>query len=402
MKSLLRALTDALDKRQPFLTDKIGLLSEVPEVQNIQRSINQLIDDTVEKSQKERDTSQLIKTTLGSIQEAVFIVDDENRVILTNVVAQNLFASNEVDLVGRHFEGIIHSSQLMEYISEVREKGMLPAVEMAVVIKEKHFCFQVSAATLENFEKDKGHLTLLALYDITRLKRLEEIRREFVANVSHELRTPISIIKGFMDTLVEDHAKIEVKMRSQFLERIRKNVIRLHLLVEDLLTLSRIESQPQSFINRETCSLNQLFTDIHDNYNTLYGAEGPKIELNLDVSDDQVVVDPLWITQVAENLLDNIRRYAKGATQIIIETRSEGKWIHCKVEDNGCGIPEKSLPSIFERFYRVEKDRSRESGGTGLGLSIVKHIIQQHGGDVFAKSIEGEGTQICFSLPKEN
>ena len=226
------------------------------------------------------------------------------------------------------------------------------------------------------------------------------MRREFVANVSHELRTPLTIIKGFAETLIDDAGTLESDSRDRFTKKILNNADRLHVLVEDLLTISRLESKPEQ-IEPLAQPLKPLFEEVAENYRTRIDPATQAIELLVDDGVGIVFFDRYRIHQVLDNFIENAFRYAPDFKRIVLEAKldSERKEVVCAVVDDGPGIPEKDLPHLFERFYRVDKGRSRERGGTGLGLSIVKHIIQLHGGGVSAESRLGEGTRMCFTLP---
>jgi signal transduction histidine kinase len=248
--------------------------------------------------------------------------------------------------------------------------------------------------------KGEGDLsTLLVMHDITKLKELEVMRREFVANVSHELRTPLTIIKGFAETLVDDET-IKPQPRLRFLEKILNNAERLHVLVEDLLTISRLESRPEQIEPFEQ-SLEALFDEVADNYRSRLESEKQSIRVSVDGTIGPVSFDRYRIHQVLDNLIENAFRYAPDFTEIVLEAKlsADKRKVVCSVIDDGPGIPEKDLPHLFERFYRVDKGRSRERGGTGLGLSIVKHIVQQHGGSISAESKLAQATSMIFTLP---
>jgi signal transduction histidine kinase len=242
--------------------------------------------------------------------------------------------------------------------------------------------------------------TLLVLHDITKLKELEVMRREFVANVSHELRTPLTIIKGFAETLIDDAETLQSDSRERFTKKILTNADRLHVLVEDLLTISRLESKPEQ-IEPIAQPLKPLFEEVAENYRTRLDPATQRIDLAVEDEVDVVLFDRYRIHQVLDNFIENAFRYAPNFTRITLEAKldSERQKVLCAVVDDGPGIPEKDLPHVFERFYRVDKGRSRERGGTGLGLSIVKHIIQLHGGSVSAESRLGEGSRMRFTLP---
>ena len=227
-----------------------------------------------------------------------------------------------------------------------------------------------------------------------------EVRKNFVANVSHELRTPVAIVKGFAETLDDSYDELSGKKRREFIGKIRKNSDRLCSLVEDLLHLAELES-PSHTLRPEPSSLSVVVRTVADRLGERLDLNTQRIRLELAEERKPMSFDPLRVECVVENLLSNALRYARDSSEIIIRTifDEELKWLRCEVQDDGCGIPEKDLPHIFERFYRVDKGRSRDSGGTGLGLSIVKHIVDLHGGDVSVRSEIGKGTTFSFTLP---
>ena len=230
--------------------------------------------------------------------------------------------------------------------------------------------------------------------------RLENVRRDFVANVSHELRTPVAIVKGFAETLDDDYEELSGKKRREFIGKIRKNSDRLCSLVEDLLQLAELES-PSHELRREPRSFATVARTVADRFNDRLDQETQGIRLELAEEEKPIRFDSVKIERVIENLLDNALRYARGFSIITIRTiiDDDAHEIRCEVEDDGCGIPEKDLPHLFERFYRVDKGRSRESGGTGLGLSIVRHVVELHGGSVAVRSEVAKGTTFSFILP---
>ncbi len=232
------------------------------------------------------------------------------------------------------------------------------------------------------------------------IDRLENVRRDFVANVSHELRTPVAIVKGFAETLDDDYEDLSGKKRREFIGKIRKNSDRLCSLVEDLLRLAELES-PSHALSLANGTLGEVAKNIVERFEEQLDQEAQSIQLELAEEKETIRLDPVKIERVIENLLDNALRYARDFSIITIRTTldTEAGEIRCEVEDDGCGIPEKDIPHLFERFYRVDKGRSRESGGTGLGLSIVKHIVELHGGSIGVRSEVDKGTAFFFTLP---
>ena len=234
------------------------------------------------------------------------------------------------------------------------------------------------------------------MHDITKLVRLEEIRKDFVANVSHELRTPITSIKGFTETLL-DGAMNEPAIMKEFLEIIQKESNRLHLLIDDLLELSAIE--------RENFSLQfghvELLELMNDALKIVSGSlERKKMDINLDIADEIVIEgDASRLIQVMVNLLSNAINYSKEQTKITVSVKKIAGNAIIEVQDEGIGIEQIELARLFERFYRVDRARSRDSGGTGLGLAIVKHLVEAHSGTVEVESTIGVGTLIRICLP---
>lgn len=340
-----------------------------------------------------------VEATLGAIQEAVLIFDSGRRIEFANEAAQRLFPHGGA-MKGARLESILRSSSLLEFLDAFRENKDTKRNQISLEWRGKLLWFEVSCTNVFGLSGEESVSTLLVLHDVTRLNELEVVRREFVANVSHELRTPLTIIKGFAETLVEDDDALAPDARKRFINKIMNNAQRLHVLVEDLLALSRLESRPDQFDYVEA-SIETLFKETLENNQNRLKPEGQVILLEVDSQIVPFAFDPYRINQVVDNLVENAFRYAPDFTRLILRARVDAKqeFVECSVEDDGSGIPEKDLPHIFERFYRVDKGRSRERGGTGLGLSIMKHIVQLHGGTVTAESTLGQGTTIHFSLP---
>jgi two-component system phosphate regulon sensor histidine kinase PhoR len=255
---------------------------------------------------------------------------------------------------------------------------------------------QISAAAISSVERRRLG-TVLVFHDLTRTKRLERTREEFVANVSHELRTPLSLIKGYTETLL-DGAKDNQEVSTRFLQTIARNAERLKLLIEDLLTISELESGRVT-LNIQTMDLCDLVDKVVEDFKSR--ASGRNVVLINDVPELSVRADSIRLEQVFSNLVDNAIKYGRQGGRVNIGiSRSDGGKVEVFVRDDGPGLPPESLERVFERFYRVDKARSREQGGTGLGLSIVKHIVQSHGGRVWARSEPGQGATFFFTLPE--
>ena len=228
----------------------------------------------------------------------------------------------------------------------------------------------------------------------------EKTRRDFVANVSHELRTPVSIIKGFSETLIEDYESLGEKQKKNFLNKILRNSKRLNSLVEDLLSLARLDALDVT-LDKQTLNLSELINQIGQDFKSTLKKDNPRLCIDLPTEPLEISGDSEKLISVFENLIENATVHAENLSTIKIRANldSTGELVVCKIEDDGQGIPEEKLDRLFERFYRLDKGRSRERGGTGLGLSIVREIIEAHGGDIVVQSKLGEGSVFSFRLP---
>lgn len=398
-RTIVRDLEEAVRLERRLLLEESSSRLKQLGLTDLVTQINWMVDRYNEFAQEETGYSNQIESVLGSIQEAVLIFDSERTIQFANESAQRLFQHGRM-LKGSRLESALRSSSLLEFLGDSGTDRVAQLRQISLERKGEELWFEASCADVRGGGKDTSDSTILVLHDITRLKSLEMVRRDFVANVSHELRTPLTIIKGFAETLVEDNASLPVEARARFLSKILNNAERLHVLVEDLLTLSRLESKPDQ-MEQDEHSLRQLLEDTIENYRSRIDPEKQQMQLKFDEQIGDFSFDRFRINQVVDNLVENAFRYAPDFSMLTLSTAYDEatEMVECCVRDDGPGIPEKDVPHIFERFYRVDKGRSRETGGTGLGLSIMKHIIQLHGGSVRAESKEGEGTAIYFTLP---
>jgi two-component system, OmpR family, phosphate regulon sensor histidine kinase PhoR len=298
------------------------------------------------------------------------------------------------EIRGKTILEAIRIPPLAEMSARLGDKDVLRSLELELPGSPPRV-LEVNASTVSD---QQGHYrgAILVFHDLTRIKQLESTRREFVANVSHELRTPLSLIKGFVETLL-DGALDDRTQAERFLLTIQKHTNRLTFLIEDLLTISRLESGPAT-LNLQPVVLSDLAQRVLDD---LRGkALNRRVRLVNSLSDDlQARADADRLQQVIFNLVENAIKYGReGGTVVLSAERLETGQIQVSVQDNGPGIPAEAQPRVFERFYRVDKARSRDTGGTGLGLSIVKHIVQAHGGTVGVQSELGYGTTFHFTL----
>jgi two-component system phosphate regulon sensor histidine kinase PhoR len=331
-----------------------------------------------------------------SMAEGLLLLDTDGRIQLANKAFQNLFGVGG-HLRSRSIMEALRLHELADLVDSLDQQKHVVEHELRLSRPNERW-LQVNGAALFNGE-GRRQGTVLVFHDLTRLKQLERTRQEFVANVSHELRTPLSLIKGYVETLL-DGARENPDVAAKFLHTIDRNAERLKLLIEDLLTISELESGRVQ-LNLQPIALRSLVEKVLGDYKAR--ASTKNTHLTNETPDVRVRVDADRLEQVLGNLIDNAIKYGRNEGRIVVKARpSDNGQIEVVVEDDGPGIPSESLERIFERFYRVDKARSREQGGTGLGLSIVKHIVQSHGGKVWATSEPGHGASFFFTVPQDS
>ena len=336
-----------------------------------------------------------LSAVLENMAEGVLAVDREGHLVVVNSAAEGLLGIRREDTLGKNFMEAVFNHRLHDMLEEASRKKGLIAGE--IEIRRPHpALLKVNAVSIPS--EDHSVEGLLVLHDITKIRRLERLRRDFVANVSHELKTPITSIKGFIETLLGG-ALASREQSEKFLRMMEEDTLRLYRLVQDLLELSKIESG-EAPLHKEPCDLAaeaektlaklKLFADEH----------GVTLENHLrDVPLPRVLADRDKLAQVLLNLTDNAVKFNKTGGRVLLTAETEGGKVRASISDTGPGIPESAIPRIFERFYRVDAGRARDQGGTGLGLAIVKHLVEAHGGEVSCRSELGKGSTFTFWLP---
>jgi two-component system phosphate regulon sensor histidine kinase PhoR len=352
-------------------------------------------------SRAERDRETLAEAesqqhaVFNSMVEGLILLDQTGRIRSVNRALDKLFGLT-TDIRGRTVLEAFRLQPLHELVERARVQGQMLNYELELGGLERRF-LQVNATA---FPDRQGHPVgmILVVHDVTRLKQLESARKEFVANVSHELRTPLSMIKGYVETLL-DGAKDDAQVAGRFLQTIRKHSDRLDYLIEDLLTISQLESG-RTALNIERFTLRELAAEVCEDLHTRAAERSTRIENNLPEGLN-AKGDAPRVQQVLFNLIDNAIKYGRphGRISVTAQPLPDKAMIEIAVSDDGPGIPAEALNRVFERFYRVDRGRSRDQGGTGLGLAIVKHIVQSHGGEVRAESRPGDGATFRFTLP---
>lgn len=332
--------------------------------------------------------------------EGVIVVDPNETIVNINNAAQKLFRLDHQIIIDKPFLDVIQNSSLLRLTNDVfsAKETLEDEIIIRDVTGEKMF-LQVHGIFIQN-QKTHKQRVLIILNDVTKLRRLENIRSDFVANVSHELKTPITTIKGFVETLRE--GGIEDPHESQnFLDIVLRNADRLHAIVEDLLTLSRIEEEDNNseiFLTEERV-VKPLIAAIE-----ACAMKATEKNIQILLKCDGAIRAPLnspLMEQAISNLIVNAIKYTEAGNKVLVRAIEENpRTILIEVEDFGIGIDEKHLPRLFERFYRSDKARSRKLGGTGLGLAIVKHIVMAHHGRVGVRSVLKKGTTFMIRLPR--
>lgn len=331
-----------------------------------------------------------------SMVEGLLLLDERGRVQLANRAFTVLFGLT-ADIRGRTIMEAFRLHELADLVRSLDTQKQVLGFEMKLPGPEERW-LQINAAVILNDQACRQG-TVLVFHDLTRLKQLENARKDFVANVSHELRTPLSLIKGYVETLL-DGARDNPETATRFLQTIDRNAERLKRLIEDLLTISELESGRVQ-LKLQPVALAPVVAQVLADFKGRAAAKS--VTLVNQAPDLPVRADPDRLEQVLGNLVDNAIKYGHTNGTVTVGGRAlNGGQVEVFIRDDGPGIPPEALERVFERFYRVDKARSREQGGTGLGLAIVKHLVQSHGGKVWASSEVGRGATFCFTIPQDS
>lgn len=342
-----------------------------------------------------------LRAILSSMVEGVLIVDHAQRIRLANDSIDRMFRLGKSP-VNRSVIEVFRSHDLQIALQNTLSDGLPRNIEISLDTHSqdgystRHF--EVYASALNPQPRGPVRGAVVVFHDITTVKELEAVRQEFVANVSHEFRTPLAIINGYVETL-QDGATDDPEMVARSLKVMHKNSQRLTVLIEDLLTISRLEHRSFRMDFRAT-NLHETLHRVMERMEPAIRSHNAHIEIDWSADAEIAEADQPRIEQIYSNLLENALRYGNAAdNRITVSGRKGSDYIEVTFSDNGPGIPLEDQPHIFERFYRVHKDRSRVAGGSGLGLSIVKHITQAHGGLISVQSQPGKGARFILKVP---
>ena len=348
------------------------------------------LDRTIQTLTEERNLSSAI---LGSMVEGVAVVNGSERLVFANPGFAEILSLDVPPTSGSALVEVVRQTELLEAVRQVLRGE--PRVQSEIVtgtLRQHHFAITVAAVRA-------GDTTgaVVVLHDITELRRLERVRRDFVANVSHEFRTPLTAIQGFAETLLAG-AIDDPQNRTRFLEIILEHSRRLARLTEDLLMLSKMDAERLELEIRRL-SVSQLIESCLETAQRRAAEKDLRISVNTPQRLPDIAGDRRRLAEVLQNLLDNAIQYTLPGGQIMLSAEAVEDEVVLTVSDTGIGIPQADQPRIFERFYRVDVARSREAGGTGLGLAIAKHLVEVHGGRLWVDSEVGQGSQFHFSVP---
>jgi len=368
------------------------LLSGITRARRVGLALEQLLARQRELDRQVSKDAAEVRAVLAALTDGLLVVDSSQHILICNPAFEELYGQSRI-ATGTALLDIIRDSDVIEAMRAALDQARARVAEVTAPDRKRQL--QLIAVPITQNGEASG--VVAVFHDISRLKQADEIRRDFVANISHELRTPLSIFHGNLETLLEPGDLDEDETRHIY-EVMKRHSDRLNLLVNDLLSLARLESK-EAKLQLAEIKLRDFLEDVTGDWAKRLA--GKNLRLELEVPDDfpTVHADERRLEEVVHNLLDNAVKYSHQNGRILIQAGAPDQEVMLSVRDEGVGIAANDLPRIFERFYRADRARSRELGGTGLGLSIVKHIAQLHRGRVEAESVVGQGTTIRVILP---
>ncbi len=399
-RRIVRPLRDIKAGAERFAKGELGLRLtgfESEELDSLATTMNQMAEQLSLRIRTVNQQRGEAEAVLSSMVEGVLAVNNDENVIRINEAACRILSVEQHRVIGKNIQSVARCPGLQQLLAATLASQEPVTGEVVLHNGMEKFIRVQGAQLLDERQQRMG--AVLVLNDLTQLRQLENLRRDFVANVSHEIRTPITTIQGFVETLIDGAAKDE-KNLERFLDIILKQTRRLNAIVEDLLLLSRIESaeeQPQrGFEERNLKQALQSAIAVCEPK-----AQAKEIAIELHCPPELTCrLNVLLFEQAVINLIDNAVNYSPAKAAVHVRAGSGQDEITVAVQDVGCGIPAEHIPRLFERFYRVDKARSRQVGGTGLGLAIVKHVVQEHGGHVTVASKVGQGSTFTIHLPR--
>ncbi len=389
-------IREVVDKyAQGLFNWKVRLEGRKDDWAELGERLNRMAEATGQKVESLSKALAESQALLAGMEEGVLILDTHGRVQKVNGAMESILSHPFPADLGKHYLEVFRDPELNDLIQlTLREKKGQRRTFFPLGQPGK--CFQIQSSLVQ-YREGGGEGVIIVFHDVTEMERLERVRQDFVANVSHELRTPLTAIRGYAEALL-DGASGEPSQAEKFLRIIQRHTQRMEKIVTDLLLLSEMES-PDRMLNRAPVSVEGLISSALDTFRPTAASKNQTLNMNVPAQAPTLLADPQKIHQVLLNLIGNAVSYTPEGGHILIEAKASDQGIEVSVVDDGIGIAPEHLPRIFERFYRVDKSRSREEGGTGLGLSIVRHIVDGHRGWVSVESAPGKGSRFSFFLP---
>lgn len=366
------------------------------EIGNLNTSVNALAASLQAHVNEIEESEKQLNSILSNLVSGVVLIDDKGKVDLTNHATERFLSKHTSKIDGKEYTYVFGPLGIDHLIETVIEDNVKRHDEAHIYFPEERILDVHIAPYYSQGWQQRG--AIIVLHDITDIRRLEKMRSEFVANVSHELKTPITSVKGFAETLLSGDVPDEATAK-QFMQIIYDESERLNRLITDLLELSKIEKQAMP-LNITEVNLNEIIGNSTQTISKFARDKNITLHLPSDENPIYVEADEDRLGQIVLNLVANAVNYTSDNGDIYIDAEERSSKVVLTVRDTGMGIPEEALDRLFERFYRVDKARSRHSGGTGLGLAIVKHLVESHEGKIYVKSVEGVGSTFTVELPK--
>ena len=369
------------------------------EIGELAHSFNLMSEEIKKRIMEINDRNTKTKAILSSMINGVIAVDNSKKIMFVNSAAEEMFEFKEDNVKGKYILEVLRNSDLDEQIQKMISQNIMTTIEIEVDFPKKRNFNLYSNPIISTENGDEKIGVVIIIQDITEVKKLENMRKDFVANVSHELKTPLTSIKGFIETLLDGASENE-EIRDKFLGIINVEVERLNSLIEDLLILSEIE-KTEKIAHDEEINLSYSTRSIIEMLSEIAKNKEVSLLYNCESKLPSIYGNQSWFKQMMVNLIDNAIKYNKpgGEVRVNIKSDDEKKEVIISVKDNGVGIKSEHLNRLFERFYRVDKARSRNIGGTGLGLAIVKHVVLSFKGVIEINSSFGEGTEFLVKIP---
>jgi two-component system phosphate regulon sensor histidine kinase PhoR len=360
-----------------------------------------MVSELKEKIQFANEEKGKLEAAFASMTDGVLVLDSQEKIEALNDSFKTMFGTRRRDILGKTSLEAFRNIELQNTIDSFK-RTRAPVTREITIREEPEFILDVNISSIHGLPKGEEK-TMIAFHDVSRLKKLEKMRADFVANVTHEIKTPLTAILGFIETL-QDGAIAEEETARKFLQTIQKHAGRLNRLVDDLLIISNIELGEMN-LYFESVSINSVIENVLPVVESKAVNKGLVVEK--DISDDlpSINADRDRLAQILLNVLDNAIKFTPESGKILIKAFDDQKGnVHVEISDTGIGVPKDEIPRLGERFYRVDKTRSRELGGTGLGLSIVKHLMMAHDGRMDIESRQGKGTKVSllFSIFNED